>query len=234
MMSISAREWVANSVAPWLGLGETSTRHHFRSYFHNWSFWAVQALILMATMLHWIMEYGNEAGWFDISNIYVIATFTFFFVPVTLASLKFGMAGAIPTALWLALLATPNIFIWHDGVDRLAEGAQFLTIIAFAIVVASRVDREVAERREARLQITRRRISEAKYRYLFEAAGEAILVFDRDGLIQEANVAAGRLFQVPPSEITDSHLDTLIGSGRTEQLIEAAADTRTARSDCCH
>ena len=173
------------------------------------------------------MEYGNEAGWFDISNIYVIATFTFFFVPVTLASLKFGMSGAIPTALWLALLATPNIFIWHDGVDRLAEGAQFLTIIAFAIVVASRVDREVAERREARLQITRRRISEAKYRYLFEAAGEAILVFDRDGVIQEANVAAGKLFQVPPSEITGSHLDALIGTGSTKQLIEAADEDST-------
>jgi len=56
--------------------------------------------------------------------------------------------------------------------------------------------------------------SEAKFRTLFESAGDAILSIDEDGLILMANRAAKDVFEYPGQEITGLDVRRLLGSGR--------------------
>ena len=67
------------------------------------------------------------------------------------------------------------------------------TILLLSTLVAIRVDKERAARRASERLQRERELSEKKYRSLFENAGDAILVVDRDGNVQEANAAAERL-----------------------------------------
>jgi hypothetical protein len=48
--------------------------------------------------------------------IYFLPASLYFF-PVPYASLNFGREGAVPTAIWSALLATPDVFISHSGLE---------------------------------------------------------------------------------------------------------------------
>jgi signal transduction histidine kinase len=56
------------------------------------------------------------------------------------------MKGALPTAVWSAALATPNIILWHSGFQKFGEFLQLAIMVSVAIVVARRVDLEIRQR----------------------------------------------------------------------------------------
>ncbi len=155
----------------------------------NRQFWMVQALIAAVTACHIAFEYVEPsvlgAAYFVPASLYLF--------PVLYASFNFGLEGALPTAFWSAALSAPDIVLNHHGMARLGEAFQVGTILLLSTLVAIRVDKERAARRASERLQRERELSEKKYRSLFENAGDAILVVDRDGNVQEANAAAERL-----------------------------------------
>lgn len=109
-------------------------------------FWEVQALVLLITALHGILESTEALGEHEALSFVPVS---FYFVPIVYAGLNFGMEGALPTALWSAALAVPNVLAWHSGVQRLGELLQLGIMIGVAVVVARRVDEETNQRRRA-------------------------------------------------------------------------------------
>ena len=109
-------------------------------------FWAVQALVLIITALHWELEATEVLGEHEALSFVPVS---FYFIPIVYAGLNFGMEGALPTALWSTALALPNVFVWHDGIQRLGEFAQLTIMVSVAIVVARRVDLETKQRQRA-------------------------------------------------------------------------------------
>src|SRR3990170_1767949 len=114
--------------------------------FRDRRFWAVQALVLMITALHWELEATEFLGEHEALSFVPVS---FYFIPIVYAGLNFGMEGALPTALWSAALALPNVFVWHSGLQRLGEFVQLAIMVSVAIVVARRVDEETKQRRRA-------------------------------------------------------------------------------------
>jgi PAS domain S-box-containing protein len=146
-----------------------------------------------------------------------------YFFPILYASLNFGREGAIPTAVWSALLAIPNILLWHHGLERLGEAIQLTMMIVLASIVAWRVDKEVAARLIAETMERARALSEVKYRALFEKAAEPILVVSEDGAIQEANAAAAALLGTTTASLTGQPLASVVGQHSEAILSRAIA-----------
>ncbi len=109
-------------------------------------FWEVQALVLLITALHGVLESTEALGEHEALSFVPVS---FYFIPIVYAGLNFGMEGALPTALWSAALAQPNVFVWHAGLQRFGEILQLAIMIGIAIVVARRVDEETTQRRRA-------------------------------------------------------------------------------------
>jgi PAS domain S-box-containing protein len=165
----------------------------FRSRLRDRRFWIVQAMVLAVTGSHTLVEGFHLFPHGSVDVIYFLPASLYLF-PVLYASLNFGKEGAIPTAIWSAALSVPNILVWHEGLERLGEAFQLGTVVFLSIIVATRVDREVAARRDAEAKGRAHRISELKYRSLFDSAGQAIILFEESGAILDANAAAVALF----------------------------------------
>lgn len=177
----------------------------------DWRFWAVQALVVLVTGVDLALSaLGVFAGAKASALAFVLASL--YFIPVLYASLNFGREGALPTTLWSALLAIPTMVIWHRDLRAVSEAVQLLTMFVLAIIIADRVDRERGARRRAEVEESAHRASEAKYRSLFDRAGQAILVYDAEGIVQEANSAAGKLLSRPPGAIRGLRLIDLLGA----------------------
>ncbi|HEU5424628.1 MAG TPA: PAS domain-containing sensor histidine kinase, partial [Nitrolancea sp.] len=164
-------------------------------------------------------------------DIVIVFMYALFFVPVIYASLNFGRAGAIPTAIWTAILALPSILFFHHGSDRWAEVLQHLTIIALAAVIATRVDREIAARHEAEQEGQARRLSEVKYRALFASAHDAIVVFSESGYVEEANAAAAELLSQPGGIAPGTPLSALVGAEQAAYLSAFASSGEVGGED---
>lgn len=201
---------IVHSVNNWFRL--------FRKRLRDRRFWIIQALVVLATVVHWAVELLGLATDHNI-GLFIAIMYAVYFIPIIYASLNFGREGAIPTAIWAALLALPPTILWHHGAERLIDLLQHLTIIALAAVIATRVDREVAARRETEREIIGRRVSEAKYRGLFEAANEAIVVFDQAGNVHDVNAAALTLFECGAKDTVGSTLSNLIGADNARYLL---------------
>jgi len=120
--------------------------------FRDRRFWAVQALVLMITALHWELEATELLGEHEALSFVPVS---FYFIPIVYAGLNFGMEGALPTALWSAGLALPNVFVWHSDLQRLGELLQLAIMVSVAILVARRVDAETRQRLRAEGTSTR-------------------------------------------------------------------------------
>jgi len=190
----------------------------FRARLRDRRFWLIQGMVGAVTAGHAAIELFTDFGGGHVDAMYFVPASLYFF-PVLYASLNFGREGAIPTAIWSALLAIPNVVIWHDGTERAGEAFQMTMMIMLAALVAWRVDKEIAARQTAERLERARGLSEAKYRALFDGAAEPILVL-ADGVIQEANAAATTLLRGATSDLK--------GSTTVEVLGKLAADALSA------
>ncbi len=179
-------------------------------------FWAVQALVLLIAGGHALLETVRPAV--EPPALYLLPT-SLYFVPVVYASLNFGLRGALATALWGALLTMPNAILWHTGLDRVGEAWQMAIVLALAVFVGQRVDRETRARRDAEERERERRDSEARYRGLFDNAPEAVLVLDPDGTVGEANDAAAALLGRPSTAMKGLPLDRIVGAAAADELL---------------
>jgi PAS domain S-box-containing protein len=179
-------------------------------------FWAVQALVLLIAGGHALLETLRPA--IEPPALYLLPA-SLYFVPVVYAALNFGLRGSLATALWSALLTVPNTILLHAGLERVGEAWQMAIVLAVAIFVGQRVDRETKARREAEERERERRSSEARYRGLFDNAAEAVLILDSDKTIAEANAAAATLLGRSMDELRGMSLNRLVGPAVAEQLV---------------
>jgi PAS domain S-box-containing protein len=169
-----------------------------------------------------------EAGGFlpHLGMLYFIPI-TLFFVPVVYAALSFGLAGSVPTALLVVVINIPNWLFWHHGLDRWGVMFQVLVVGSAGFFVGQWVDRERHARRQREAASEVLRLTETKYRGLFESSPIAVLLLDPEGGILEANPAAGLLFGEDPEALkTMVVADLLEGSG-TQRLLHPSQGGRS-------
>ncbi|MCC7390704.1 MAG: sensor histidine kinase [Phycisphaerales bacterium] len=102
-------------------------------------FWVVQALVLVLSTLHFVLEASEQ--WTPTPGLYLLPISTLF-IPVVYAALNFGVEGALPTALLCVALSLPNVFLFHDGAQRIGVITQLALLLVLGVIVAARVDRE--------------------------------------------------------------------------------------------
>jgi two-component system, NarL family, sensor histidine kinase DegS len=111
----------------------------FRRQLSDYRFWIVQALGLGIAMVHTILEASHTLS--TAPDLYLLPASTFL-IPVVYAGLKFGLAGALPTVLWCMLLTIPELYLFHQGMQRIGVAVQLAIILAVGLVIAQRVDKE--------------------------------------------------------------------------------------------
>lgn len=118
----------------------------FRMRLHDRRFWVVQILVIAISVGHNLLEGTHSRGVLPDLALLPVSTY---FVPVVYAALNFGVEGAVPTALWSALLTVPNLILWHTGAQRPGVVLQLALLVAIAFVIARRVDFETAAKERA-------------------------------------------------------------------------------------
>jgi signal transduction histidine kinase len=121
-------------------------------------FWVIQMLVLGTDLGHLVLEDAQVLV--DESDLYLLSV-SVLLIPVVYAALTFGLRGAVPTTLWAFVLSLPEISM-HGWTTRIGILVQFGIVLAIAVVVAVRVDREKsaarttaqANRRLSRLNAT--------------------------------------------------------------------------------
>lgn len=117
-----------------------------RMRLHDRRFWVVQILVIAISAGHTLLEATHSLGLLPDLALLPVSTY---FIPIVYAALNFGVEGAVPTALWSALLTVPNLFLWHTAAQRPGVVLQMLLLIAIGYVVARRVDLETAAKERA-------------------------------------------------------------------------------------
>jgi signal transduction histidine kinase len=120
--------------------------HQFRMRLRDRRFWVIQILVITISTVHGVLEATRSLGVLPDVALLPVSTY---FIPVVYAALNFGVEGAVPTALWCALLTLPNLILWHSGAERPGVLLQLTLLIAIAFVIARRVDSETAAKERA-------------------------------------------------------------------------------------
>jgi signal transduction histidine kinase len=109
-------------------------------------FWITQALVIGISAAHTSLEATRHLGLLPDLALLPVSTY---FIPVVYAALNFGVEGAVPTALWCALLSIPNVILWHTGAQRPGVLLQLALLVLLAYVIARRVDVETEAKNRA-------------------------------------------------------------------------------------
>jgi signal transduction histidine kinase len=121
--------------------------YSYRPRFRDWHFWIVQGLVISIAAIHdtiEIREYLPQLG-----MLYFLPI-SLFFVPVAYAALNFGFVGSIATAIWVLIITIPNWVFWHQGLERIGVMLQMAVLIAIAVFIGQRIDRERTARQRAK------------------------------------------------------------------------------------
>jgi signal transduction histidine kinase len=106
-------------------------------------FWVIQMLVLGTDLGHLVLEDAQVLV--GESDLYLLSV-SVLLIPVVYAALTFGLRGAVPTVLWAFVLSLPEISL-HGWTTRIGILTQFCIVLAIAVIVALRVDREKAAAR---------------------------------------------------------------------------------------
>jgi signal transduction histidine kinase len=109
-------------------------------------FWITQALVIGISAAHTGLEATRHLGVLPDLALLPVSTY---FIPVVYAALNFGVEGAVPTALWCALLSLPNVILWHTASQRPGVLLQLALLIVLAYVIARGVDVETEAKERA-------------------------------------------------------------------------------------
>jgi signal transduction histidine kinase len=117
-------------------------------------FWVIQALLFAIDTSHTVLEHAGLLV--SDSELYLLSV-SVFLIPIVYAGFNFGLRGAVPTVLWAVVLSIPEISE-HDRITKIGIFTQFAIVMAIAVIVAVRVDREKAAARateDANRQLSR-------------------------------------------------------------------------------
>lgn len=103
-------------------------------------FWIIQALLVAIDTSHTLLEHAGLLV--SDSELYLLSV-SVFLIPIVYAGFNFGLRGAVPTVVWALVLSIPEISE-HDRITKLGIFTQFAIVMAIAVIVAVRVDREKA------------------------------------------------------------------------------------------
>jgi len=103
-------------------------------------FWIIQVLLFGIDTSHTLLEHAGLLV--SDSELYLLSV-SVFLIPIVYAGFNFGLRGAVPTVLWALLLSIPEISE-HDRITKVGIFTQFAIVMAIAVIVAVRVDREKA------------------------------------------------------------------------------------------
>jgi signal transduction histidine kinase len=145
---------------------------------------------------------------------------------VVYAALKFGARGAIPTAIWSAVLLLPDLVLGHEGLARIGVLWQSAILVAIGGFVGLAVDHERAARADAETREAARLASERRYRALYDHAADAVLVIDERGRIDEANAAAARLLDRDVEGMRGRLLSEVVGPDLAADVLSGSTDNR--------
>lgn len=154
-------------------------------------FWVVQVLVFTIAGGHALIE---MADLMDLHGATFIPV-SLYLLPVVYAALAFGLRGATPTAVWSFVLTIPNVLVLHHGIPALGDLWQATLVLFVGLFIGHRVDRERSARRQVEARELERRVSEERYRGLFEMAADPILLLGSDERIVDANAAAALLLR---------------------------------------
>ncbi|MDO8578365.1 MAG: sensor histidine kinase [Dehalococcoidales bacterium] len=123
----------------------------FRPHFRDWRFWAIQVLVTGIAAIHDIIEIN---GYLPHLGMLYFLPISLFFLPVAYAAMNFGLIGSIATATCVVIITIPNWVFWHDGLERFGVIFQTAVLIAVAILMGQRVDREKSAKQRAKAYAT--------------------------------------------------------------------------------
>ena len=206
--------------------GHPLVRSLLRPPIRDVRFWVVQAGILLWAFVHDVVLVVLDAE--EVAGIPSPTTSALLLVPVMYAALNFGVRGGIGTAVWATVLVVPHWFMSGGLSDphMSIEIGYLLALMAVAVVVGQRVEREQRARQRAEVALEVAKDAEARYSVLFEDQPAPVLLLGRDGGLLEANTAATRLLD-PPSR-TD--VTELLGLGLGELLPGPGSPLTVGRS----
>lgn len=196
--------------------------------FRERSFWLIQGIVAVVGVVHYGLEtlrLQTQAYSFDFVPI------ALFMVPVIVASFRFGFPGSLATGAWVAVLSLPNLFLLHSDLEIVGEVAQLTIVVAAAVYIGYRVDRETTARQQAQATEVALRTSETKYRGLFESSPIAVLVLDGDGVIVDTNPAVAAVVGWKGGSLRGAHVSDLVGAANAERLTTPAFPDDTLQHD---
>ncbi len=180
--------------------------YKYRPRLKDWRFWVIQVLAVGIAITHSLFE---SQGYFsELGRLYFIPIILLV-VPVIIAALIFGSAGSVSTALWVIAISIPSLIFDHTGFERYGELFQMGTLLAIAIFMGDRVDKERSLRYKVEAIDTALRSSEAKYLNLFDSSPIAILLLDKNDTIVDANPAAGFILNKPPTVLKGTDMSQI-------------------------
>ena len=196
----------------------------FRPRLRDRRFWVVQGLVLLVAFFHTGVEMFDvlSSGSTDVSNSLCFVPVAFFFIPVVYAALVFGFSGSVATALLCTAFAVPNLVSFHHGLERFTELVQIIVVDGIGIFVGYRIESELYARRRAEAIGAALRVSEAKYRGLFETSPVAVLVLDLAGNVLEANPEAQALFGGSANSLRGLAVADLLGREAAASILDPA------------
>ncbi|MDE3065594.1 MAG: PAS domain-containing protein [Acidobacteriota bacterium] len=166
-------------------------------------FWVIQAMVVFFAIVHLVIDLhvSAETGAFP-SGLPV----ALLIVPVGYAALQYGLAGASGTALWAIVLWLPDLFLSRDRGHAGADLIDLALVVLVAVVFGRRMDAERLTHEKVERAMATSLALETRFHRLFETNHSPIIVFDRDGVVSDANPAAQSLFGADVIGTTESTL----------------------------
>ncbi|HJX12981.1 MAG TPA: PAS domain S-box protein [Dehalococcoidales bacterium] len=193
----------------------------------NPGFWLILAVLVLITLPHYAETLKQPAFLVQLTANLGLGRHAFervlYLAPIVWAGFLFGWKGAFITSLAaLALMLPRAVFISPQPKDALFEtGAVFIVSNVLTISFVS-LRREREYRRQLELAHQELRISEERYRQLFENALDAIWLHDLEGNIIAANRAAEKLSGYSIGELTKMNVRSFL----SEESLHLAGQVR--------
>ncbi len=194
-------------------------------------FWAWLLILVLAIALH--VGAGNPLrallAQVSLQLTPCLVERLLFLAPVALAAWYFGpAAGVLTIALSLAVMLIRTAISSCQPESALQEITGVLALAIFLNWIFSRLRGEQRGREQERLLgLERLRISERRFRGLFENASDAIWLQDDRGRLVEVNAACARLTGYEPEDLVGQPVEKLL----PEPLAEGSQERALRRQD---
>jgi PAS domain S-box-containing protein len=200
------------SAAETAGQAAPGSAEGTRSLWRTTRLWVVLLVVLVLAEAWTAITVSAGDGFSP--NVSAYVPLALFLVPVLYAAITFGTVGGMVTAGVAAMASLPWAVLSDrkdDPVAAWAIAVQSVSLLVVAFFVGRAVTSERRIRQEAEASRAAHLAAEARYRDLFEANREPIVLVDPSGSVVEVNGAAVALFARAGRTLVGSELSQLVG-----------------------